>query len=173
MEVGEKKYRLTLVSVEKKYTINCYGYNQLRRIGTFKCECGEEISVDLHLVTGIRGNTRSCGCLRKERALKANTTHGRSKRDHENYRTYSSWQHMKDRCLNPRNKYYKNYGGRGITIDPSWLKFENFLRDMGDSTKGQSIDRVDNEKGYSKENCKWSTFTEQMNNTRRNKLKKQ
>jgi len=76
---------------------------------------------------------------------------------------------MKDRCLNPKNKYFKNYGERGIKICERWMKFENFLEDMGEASKSMSIDRLNNDDGYYKGNCKWSTFTEQMNNTRRNR----
>lgn len=171
MEVREKKYRLTLIErrdIFKPVKRNPK-WKQVRRMGIFQCDCGNKIEVEINCVEGKRGNTRSCGCLGAEQRLKASTTHGRSKRHTEHYPTYSSWQHMKDRCLNPKNKYYNNYGGRGIIVCDRWMKFENFLEDMGDRTKELSLDRIDNNKGYSKENCKWSTRKEQMNNTRRNR----
>lgn len=171
MEIGEKKYRLTLIEKKDKFTPvkRNPNWKQVRRIGIFKCDCGNIIEVEVNSVDGKRGNTRSCGCLGVEQRLKANTTHGRSRRDSEHYQTYSSWQHMKDRCLNPKNKYYKNYGERGITICDRWMDFERFLEDMGDRSKELSLDRIDNNKGYYKENCRWATRLQQANNTRRNK----
>lgn len=71
---------------------------------------------------------------------------------------------MLDRCRNIKNQYYAIYGGRGIIVCERWMKYENFLEDMGEAPIGQSIDRINNDKGYYKENCKWSTIKEQMRN---------
>ena len=89
--------------------------------------------------------------------------------DMSHTRQYKVWEGMKDRC-NPINKDYKRYGGRGITIDPLWVNFFfRFWEDMKNTYKdGLSIDRVDNDKGYCKENCKWSTPKQQCNNRRSN-----
>lgn len=82
-------------------------------------------------------------------------------------REYSTWNSMITRCTNPNNKDYPNYGGRGITVCQEWLdSFEVFYRDMGDIPEGMSLDRVDNNKGYYKDNCKWSTNSEQKHNRR-------
>ncbi len=82
--------------------------------------------------------------------------------------TYRSWHDMRQRCNNPNDKQYPDYGGRGITVCKRWRIFTNFLADMGEMPSGHSIDRVDNDAGYCKENCRWATRTEQNRNTRRN-----
>lgn len=82
--------------------------------------------------------------------------------------TVISWTGMKQRCKNPKDPSMKRYGGRGISFDPRWELFENFLEDMGERPQGTTLDRVDNNKGYSKENCRWATSIQQMNNTSQN-----
>lgn len=84
----------------------------------------------------------------------------------------SAWKNLLQRCYNPENSQYKNYGGRGLTVDASWIcSFENFYFDMNDSWReGLTLDRIDNDKGYSKENCRWITHAENNRNRRNNKL---
>jgi hypothetical protein len=79
-------------------------------------------------------------------------------------RTYITWCNMKQRCLNANRPDYKYYGGRGIKVCDRWLKFKNFYEDMGERPIGMSLDRIENSDGYTKENCKWSSPTEQNNN---------
>lgn len=81
-------------------------------------------------------------------------------------REYSTWENMKQRCNNPNAEGYKNYGGRGIKVCVSWDKFSNFIKDMGPKpSAGHSIDRINNNLGYYKDNCRWATQSEQANNT--------
>jgi len=87
----------------------------------------------------------------------------------KNHPLYNTWATMKKRCYNPNHISYKNYGGRGITVDARWLGsdgFVNFVDAMGAKPEGYTLDRKDNDKGYSPENCKWSSRKEQLLNRR-------
>lgn len=75
---------------------------------------------------------------------------------------------MKDRCLNPNHQAYKDYGGRGIAVCEKWMKFEGFIEDMGMRPTGMTLDRIDVNRGYYKENCRWATPKQQSSNSRRN-----
>ncbi len=85
-------------------------------------------------------------------------------------KTYASWKSMKRRCYNPNNVGFKDYGGRGIIVSKRWHKFTNFFEDMGICPTGLTLERINNQKGYSKRNCKWATHLEQNLNTRRSRL---
>lgn len=129
------------------------------------CDCG---SAKIVRVNRLRsGETTSCGCYQKEQAAKLNLWHGH-KRRHKSSPTHNSWRAMIARCVNPRNRGYVNYGGRGINVCLRWRhSFANFLADMGERPKGTTLDRRDNDKGYAPENCRWATPVQQANNTRR------
>jgi len=132
-----------------------------------KCDCGKEkIILGISLQSGC---TKSCGCLKKELDKKRNLKHNHAQRGKVS-KTYNSWVHMIQRCTNPNCEIYKHYGGRGIKVCKRWLKFENFLEDIGEIPKGLTLDRVDNNKGYSPKNCKLSTIKEQSRNKRNNIL---
>ena len=80
---------------------------------------------------------------------------------------YEAWKSMRARCNNPNNPAYKNYGGRGIKICKRWDSFKNFFADMGQAPAGKSLDRKNNDLGYSKANCRWATRMQQSENSRR------
>lgn len=142
-------------------------YNMLTAIGyigsgkwNFKCECGNTKIISTGKVTS--GQTQSCGCLAKTNAIK----HGAV-----GTLEYRIWTNMKARCLNPNNHAYIRYGGRGITVCEKWINsFENFLEDMGNCPLGHSIERLNNNEGYYKNNCKWKTSQEQAFNRCSNDL---
>jgi hypothetical protein len=128
-----------------------------------RCICGTEKSVSLSDL--MRGSSTSCGCFQKESARNQMIIHGMC-----NTPEHETWHSMGQRCNNKKHKNYKDYSGRGITICKEWKKFENFFKDMGIRPKGASLDRKDNNKGYCKENCKWSTPKEQALNRRNNNV---
>jgi len=127
-----------------------------------KCVCGNEVIVRKpHF---INNHTKSCGCLNKEKTSQLNKTHGLSKSS-----TYKSWTAMIQRCVNKNFTNFDNYGGRGIKVCDRWLKFDNFLLDMGiKPNKDYQIDRIDNNKNYEINNCKWSSRIENCNNKNNN-----
>lgn len=96
-------------------------------------------------------------------------THGHT-RGPKHSRIYGSWRHMLERCLCKTSDHYAGYGARGIKVCKRWLKFENFLADMGERPEGKSLDRRNNNGNYTKKNCRWATQREQTQNTRVSKL---
>lgn len=133
----------------------------------FHCDCGNDVTLKY---SRVLCGQQSCGCLRRECAKKfveSHTTHGQS-----NTKLYRKWQHMISRCYDKSDKQYKRYGGRGIDICGEWLNsFETFSKwayaNGYDSDKDGhywSIDRVDNNKGYSPDNCRFTTAREQQRN---------
>ena len=134
------------------------------------CDCGKTIRKRVYgFITGKR---KSCGCLKDTTVAKLKTTHALSKS-----RIYKVYNNMVNRCNNENSKGYENYGGRGITVCDRWMEpapqgFLNFLEDMGDCPTGMSLDRVDVDKGYSKENCRWADATTQAYNQRKSRVNK-
>lgn len=154
--IGERFARLVIAS-----TVTRQCRSDPKKLEWFcRCDCGKELFVRAHALRS--GRTKSCGCLAVESKHKRkgspvykdtiNSTPGR-------LRSYRSWEKMKDRCFNPKNKNYKHYGGRGITIIERWLEsFDNFFDDMGERPEGLSIGRKNNDGNYEPGNCRWENL---------------
>lgn len=127
----------------------------------YKCSCGNEVVKIIAQVNN--GHVTSCGCLWRK------PKHGHAMPGVQS-RTYRTWCSLKQRCLNKDNTNYASYGGKGISVCDEWLDFENFYKDMGNRLENTSIDRIDNNKGYSKSNCRWATRKEQQNNISTNRI---
>ncbi len=151
---GDVYGRLTAIHfVCKKYT---------HSIWLWKCECGREKEISSSSVR--RGLTTTCGCAYKYAQHPHNLKHGMTKT-----KTYKAWVSMRGRCEDEGHPNWADYGGRGISVCSAWSEsFEAFLLDMGEAPKGLSLDRVDNNQGYYKENCRWATSKQQNNNRRSN-----
>ncbi len=152
--LGQKFGMLTVVALG--------GHKRRERAWRCRCDCGRESVV----VTGQlrNGGTKSCGCRKRAVLGESTTTHGGCKT-----RTYRIWAGMRQRCNNPKHHAYYRYGGRGIKVCPEWVRFAQFRADMGEAPSGLTIERINNEQGYSKGNCRWATPFEQGHNMRTNR----
>lgn len=158
LKIGQRFGRLTVI--ERAPDGNDKSkYNAVRYY--CRCDCGSVVSVRKNGL--ISGNTKSCGCLSKE-------VHSTQK-GLISHPLYNIWRGMKKRCYSKTDHAYRNYGGRGITVCEEWknsfLSFYEWALRSG-YNQGLSLDRVDNDKGYSPDNCRWATNTEQGNNRRTN-----
>lgn len=131
-----------------------------------QCSCG---NITRPRVNALQSKTQhrsgSCGCLGLEKRARASRTHGMS-----DTKVHYAWSAMLQRCRNPREARYHDYGGRGISVCARWFTFENFYADMGNPpTKQHSLERIDNNGNYEPDNCKWATPAEQQNNLRNNR----
>lgn len=135
-----------------------------------KCECGNEKIVS---TTHLKNDTKSCGCLKKEMLSQRTKPKNFTNKKHglHNEKLYNTWKCIRQRCNNKNNKRYKDYGGRGITICKEWNNFKNFYNWAINNgyQENLTIDRIDNNKGYLPENCRWTDITTQANNKRNNR----
>lgn len=149
---GQEYGRLTILSTHR--VKNTYKY-----LAKVQCDCGSDPKYTR--TDSLRnGIVTSCGCFQREQSTK----HGNWQ-----HRLYKIWRAMMQRCYNPKDTRYNDYGGRGITVCERWHNLNLFIQEMDKSYQTKlEIDRIDNEKGYGPENCRWSTHAEQARNKRTN-----
>jgi len=127
------------------------------------CDCGTTKTVATSQL--VQEKTRSCGCLAREATILRKTKHGASRSP-----LYPVWRNMMWRCYDRGCPAFPNYGGRGITVDTRWHQIEVFISDMLPRPRGGTLERVNNDGPYSKENCIWASRKQQCRNTRKNFL---
>lgn len=144
--------RLLVIGLNGKRK-RCYYWN-------CKCTCGTIKAVASTALSSKR--VVSCGCWRIEKTIENRKTHGLS-----GSRVYRIWCKILERCRNPKSRIYHRYGGRGITVCDRWLKFDNFISDMGHDN-GSEIDRINNDLGYEPGNCRWVNRSQNCRNKSNN-----
>ncbi len=139
-----------------------------RNVWECQCDCGNKHFVPASYLKWE--SVRSCGCLKIDKTTKhglfAGTGAGHENMGQSRRKIYSAWVSMKDRCTNPKNRIYRRYGGRGITVCDKWMNdFGAFWKDMGSPpTKHHSLDRKHNDDNYTPDNCRWATRRQQNQN---------
>lgn len=153
--VGIRFGRLTVISYGGKIGTNA--------AWICKCDCGN-ITKPIYGSSLRCGRTKSCGCIHREGLIHRNTTHGKY-----SSKLYGVWNCMKQRCNNPKNNRFHDYGGRGITVCNEWKDDFQAFHDWAMSNgyaEGLSIDRIDVNGNYEPSNCRWVTMLEQRHNRR-------
>ena len=149
---GQRFTRFTVISYVRSIPGN--------QMWLCRCDCGEERVVAIGNLKA--GKTKSCGCLRRETVHTFHFKHGMSK-----HPIYTAWAGAKDRCYNKNDQDYKYYGGRGIKVSPAWLNFWTFWEDVAAKWRpGMTLDRIDTNGWYEKENCRWLSLEDQQRNRR-------
>lgn len=173
---GERKSSRIDISGQKYGRLTAIKFLEMvngRAKWLFKCDCGNYKEAMIHDARAKKGGVKSCGCLQKDKTLEFAKKHGLA---HTHF--WKAWRSMKARCNNKRTVGYHNYGGRGITYDSRWNDFENFKKDMymlyliaikQYKIKHPSLERLDVDGNYCKENCTWIEPVEQNENRRNNK----
>lgn len=134
-----------------------------RRISATKM--GHEVSEETRRKISEAGRGRVPSLESREKRSTSRMRHGHNmSRLGKRSGTYRSWDGMKQRCLNPKATGYKRYGGAGVAVCDRWLKFENFLADMGERPEGTTLDRINPERGYEPGNCRWADRSTQNRN---------
>jgi hypothetical protein len=133
-----------------------------------RCECDTIKTIGGAVLRD--GRSQSCGCRKIDIVVTRSTKHGHSPSEGGVSRTYSTWAGMVQRCTDSNQRAWKNYGGRGIRVCERWLKFENFLADMGEKPEGRTLERTENDGNYEPGNCVWATPGEQSRNRRANRM---
>lgn len=127
-----------------------------------ECECGTQKAV--HASSLMSGKSVSCGCFMRDDLSRRAKRHGHNTKREGQSPTYRTWRAMLRRCNDPAHTSYSNYGGKGIRVCDEWSSFDKFLEDMGERPEGKTLDRIDGDGFYSKDNCRWMDMQEQANN---------
>lgn len=155
---------ITGVRSGKLEAVRYYGSDGVKSVWIVRCGCGRRFLMCPSELQ--KGKQKSCGCDWREGIGRSNTKHGMT-----HHPLYAVWRSMIARCTNPDHPAWKNYGGRGITVCDRWMRFEFFVRDMAVTyERGLDLDRRDNNRGYERRNCRWTTRKVNCNNRRNSVL---